>query len=102
MPISSPITLAVDSILSNTDPIRIPNIQILANLGNLGTKLKQQTTVSDVVNKGVRDRHVQKENSHTTKDKIKRLITVSLRPVMEIMRENRKPGNMKNLTPIFP
>ena len=102
MPISSPITPAVDSILSNTDPIRIPNIQILANLGNLGVKLKQQTTVSDVVNKGVGDGHVQKENSHTTKDKIKRLITVSLRPVMEIMRENRKPGNMKNLTPIFP
>ena len=71
MPTSSPITLAVDSILSNTDPIRIPNIQILANLGNLGTKLKQQTTVSDVVNKDARDRHVQKENSHTTKDKIK-------------------------------
>ena len=102
MPISSPITLAVDSILSNTDPIRIPNIQILANLGNLGAKLKQQTTVSDVVNKGVGDGHVQKENSHTTKDKIKRLITVSLRPVMEIMRENRKPGNMKNLMSIFP
>ena len=71
MPISSPITLAVDSILSNTDPIRIPNIQILANLGNLGAKLKQQTTVSDVVNKGVGDGHVQKENSHTTKDEIK-------------------------------
>ena len=38
---------------------------------NLGAKLKQQTTVSDVVNKGVGDGHVQKENSHITKDEIK-------------------------------
>ena len=75
MPISSMITLqqvvAVDSIPSNSGPIRIPNIQIPANLGNLGVKLRQQTTVSDVVNKGIGGGHVQKENSHTTDDKIK-------------------------------
>ena len=34
-------------------------------------KLRQQTTVSDVVNKGIGDGHAQKENSHSTEDKIK-------------------------------
>ena len=75
MPISSTITpqqvIAVDSIPSNTGPIRIPNIQTPANLGNLGVKLRRQTTVSDVVNKGIGGGHAQKENSHTTDDKIK-------------------------------
>ena len=71
MPISNPITLGADSILSNTGPIRIPKIQIPANLGNLGLQLRQQATVSDVVNKGIGDGHAQKENSHTTEDKIK-------------------------------
>ena len=75
MPISSTITLQqvvpADSIPSNTCPVRIPNIQIPANLGNLGVKLGQQTTVSDVVNKGIGCGNVQKENSHTTEDKIK-------------------------------
>ena len=72
MPISSTSTLAADSILSNTGPIRISNIQISANLGNLGVKLRHQTTVSDVLNKGIGDGHTQKENSHTTEDEIKR------------------------------
>ena len=78
MLISSTITLqkvvAAHSIPSNTGPIRIPNIQIPANLGNLIVKLRQQTTVSDVVNKGIGDGHAQKENSHTTEDKIKDFI----------------------------
>ena len=60
-----------DSTPSNTDRIRTPNIQIRANLGNLGVKLRQQTTASDVVNKGIVDGHAQKENSHTTEDKTK-------------------------------
>ena len=34
-------------------------------------KLRQQTTASDVVNKGIVDGHAQKENSHTTEDKTK-------------------------------
>ena len=71
MPISSLITLAADSIISNTAPIRIPNIQIPTNLANLSVKLRQQNTVSDVVSKGIGDGHAQKENSHTTEDKIK-------------------------------
>ena len=75
MPISSTITLqqvvAADSIRSNTGQIRTPNIQIPANLGNLGVKLRQQTTTSDFVSKGIRDGHAQKDNSHTTEDKIK-------------------------------
>ena len=69
MPISSTITLkkavAADSILSNAGLIRILNIQIPANLGNLGVKLTQQTTVSDVVNMDIGGAHAQKENSHT-------------------------------------
>ena len=75
MPIPNMTTLqqvvATDSIPSNTGPIRIPNIQIPANIGNLGVKLRQQTTVSDVVNKDIGGGHAQKENSHTTEDKIK-------------------------------
>ena len=75
MSISSMIILqqvvAADSIPSNIVPFHISNIQIPANLGNLGVKLTQQTTVSDVVNKGIGDGHAQKENSHTTEDKIK-------------------------------
>ena len=75
MPISSSITLqqvvAADSIRSNTGQIRTPNIQIPANLGKLGVKLRQQATASDLVSKGIRDGHAQKDNSHTTEDKIK-------------------------------
>ena len=74
MLISSTITLqkvAADSIPSNTGRIRTPNIQIPANLGKLGVKLRQQVTASDVVSKGIGDGHVQKENSHTTEDKIR-------------------------------
>ena len=41
-------------------------IQIPANLGNLGVKLRQQATALDVVNKGIGDGYAQKENSHTT------------------------------------
>ena len=78
MPISSTITfqqvVAADSIPFNTGPIRIPNIQVPANLGNLGIKLGQRTTALDVVNKGIRGGHAQKENSHTTEDKIKDFI----------------------------
>ena len=33
-------------------------------------KLRQQTTVSDVVNRSIGGGHAQKENSHTTQDKI--------------------------------
>ena len=94
--------VAANSIPSNTVPFHIPNIQIPANLGNLGVKLRQQTTVSDAVNKGIGDGHAQKENSHTTEDKIKsNTYNVLLRSLMEIMRKNKKPGNMKNLTPTF-
>ena len=75
MPISSTATLqqvaAADSVPSNTGPICIPSIQIPANLGNLGVKLRQQTTVSDVVNKGIGDGHALKEKNHSTEDKIK-------------------------------
>ena len=75
MPISSTITpqqvIAVDSIPSNTGPILVANIQTPASLGNLGMKLRRQTTVSDVMNKGIGGGHIQKENSHTTEDKIK-------------------------------
>ena len=75
MLISSMITpqqvVAADSIPSNTCPICILNIQIPANFGNPGVKLRQQTTVLDVVNKGIGDGHVKKENSNTTEDKIK-------------------------------
>ena len=78
MPISSTITLqqvvAADSIPSNTGRIRTTNIQIPPNLGNLGVKLRQQITASDVVSKGIGDGHAQKENSHTTEDKIKDFI----------------------------
>ena len=34
-------------------------------------KLRQQTTVSDVVNKGIGGGHSQKENNHATEDTIK-------------------------------
>ena len=75
MPISSTITLqqvvAADRIPSNTGRIRTPNIQITANLGNLGVKPRQQIIASDVVSKGIGDGHAQKENGHTIKDKIK-------------------------------
>ena len=75
MPISSRITLrqlvVADSIPSNVSAIGIPNIQMPANLGNLVVKLRQQTTVSDVVNNGIGDGHAKKENSHTAEDKIK-------------------------------
>ena len=75
MPISSTITLqqvvAADRIPSNTGRIRTPNIQIPANLGNLGVKPRQQIIASDVVSKGIGDGHAQKENSHTTEDKTK-------------------------------
>ena len=75
MPISSTITLqqvvAADRIPSNTGRICTPNIQIPANLGNLGVKPRQQIIASDVVSKGIGDGHAQKENSHTTEDKIK-------------------------------
>ena len=75
MPISSTITLqqvvAADSIPSNTGRIRTPNIQIPANLGKLGVKLRQQITALDVGSKGIGAGHAQKENSHTTEDKIK-------------------------------
>ena len=75
MLISSMVTpqqvVAADSIPSNTCPICILNIQIPANFGNPGVKLRQQTTVLDVVNKGIGDGHVKKENSNTTEDKIK-------------------------------
>ena len=74
MPISSKITLqqvvAADSIRSSTGPIRIPNIQIPANIGSLGVRLRQQITVLDVVNKGIGGGHAQKECNHTTGDKI--------------------------------
>ena len=73
MQISSTITLqqvlAADSITSNTGRIRTLNIQIPANLGNLGVKLRQQATALDVVNKGIGDGHAQKESSHTTENK---------------------------------
>ena len=73
MPISSTITLqqvlAADSITSNTGRISTLNIQIPANLGNLGVKLRQQATALDVANKGIGDGHAQKENSHTTENK---------------------------------
>ena len=59
--------VATDSISS--DPIRIPNIQIPANLGDFGVKLRQKTTVLHVMNKSIGDGHAQKENSHTTEDK---------------------------------
>ena len=78
MAISSPTTLqqvvAAGRVSSNTDPICIPIIQIPANLENLDTKLRQQSTVSDVVNKGIGDGHALKENNHTTEDKIKKFI----------------------------
>ena len=63
--------VAADSITSNTGPIRIPSVQIPASLGNLVVKLRQQTTVSDVVNKVIGDGHALKENNHTIEDKIK-------------------------------
>ena len=79
MPISSTITLqqvvAADSIPFNTGPIRIPTIQIPANLRNVGVKLRQQTTVLDVVNKGIGGGHAQKENGHTT-DQFRYFLTV--------------------------
>ena len=63
--------VAADRIPSNTGRICTPNIQIPANLGNLGVKPRQQIIASDVVSKGIGDGHAQKENSHTTEDKIK-------------------------------
>ena len=63
--------VAADSIPSNIGRIRTPNIQIPANLGNLGVKLRQQITALDVVSKGIGDEHAQNENSHITEDKIK-------------------------------
>ena len=78
MPISSTITLqqvvAADSIPSSTGRIGTPNIQIPANLRNLGVKLRQQIPASDVVINGIGDGHAQKENSHATEDKIKDFI----------------------------
>ena len=75
MPISSTTTLqqivAANSIPSNTGPVRVPHIQIPSSLGNLGVQVRQQTTISDVVNKGIGDGHTLKENNHTTEDKIK-------------------------------
>ena len=50
----------------------------------------------DVVNKDIGDRHALKENSHTAEDKITvtviTVITVTLRSLMENMRENKKQG----------
>ena len=63
--------VAADRIPSNTGQIRTPNIEIPANLGNLGVKPRQQIIASDVVSKGNGDGHAQKENSHTAEDKIK-------------------------------
>ena len=67
MPISGTTTLqqvvAAGSIPSNAGTINITNIQIPANLGNLGMELRQKTTVRDVVNKGIGDGHALKENS---------------------------------------
>ena len=61
MPISKTISLqqvvAVDSIPSNTGPISIPNIQSPANLGNLGIKLRRQTTALGAVSKGIGGGH---------------------------------------------
>ena len=79
MPISTTITFqqvvaAADSIPFNTGSICIPNIQVPANLENLGVKLRQRTTVLHVVNKDIRGGHPQKENSHTIEDKIKDFI----------------------------
>ena len=75
MPISSTTILqqivAADSIPSSTDPVYIPNIQIPAKIENLGMKLRQQNTVSDVMNKGIGDGNALKENNHTRKYKIK-------------------------------
>ena len=75
MPISSTITrqqvVAANGIPSSTGRIRSSNIQILANLGNLDVKLRQQITASDVGSKGIGVGHTQKENSHTREDKIK-------------------------------
>ena len=56
-----------------------------------------------MVNKGIGDGHALKEINHTTENKIKgNTYPVSLRPLMEIMKESKKPGNMKILTPKFP
>ena len=66
--------VAAGRVPSSTDPICIPIIQIPANLENLDMKLRQQSTVSDVVNKGIGDGHALKENNHTTEDKIKKFI----------------------------
>ena len=56
----------------------------------------EQITVLDVVNKDIGDRHALKENSHTAEDKITvtviTVITVTLRSLMENMRENKKQG----------
>ena len=75
MPISNTTTLqqavATDSITSNASRIRISDIQVPVNLENLGVKLRQQTTVSGVLNKVIGDGHALKENNHTTEDKIK-------------------------------
>ena len=75
MPVSSITTLqqivAKDSITSTTGPIRISNIQIPALPGNLGIKLRQQTTASDVLNKVIGDGHAIKENNYTIEDRIK-------------------------------
>ena len=75
MLISSKITLqqvvAANSLISKTGPIAIPNIRIPATLGNIGVKLRQQTTFLDVVSQVIGNGHALKENSHTTEDQIK-------------------------------
>ena len=102
MPISSPITLATDSIISNTGSIRIPNIQIPANVWNLDVKRRQQTTISDVVNTSIGDGHVQKENSHTTEDKIKGNTYNCFTEARNGNYEGKqKTGNMTNMTTKF-
>ena len=67
----SPTSSSSSSITSNTGPIRIFNIQIPVNLRNLGMELTQHVTVSDVVDKVIRNGDVIEENNHTTEDKIK-------------------------------
>ena len=105
MPIPNMTTLqqvvATDSIPSNTGPIRIPNIQNPSNLGNLGVKLRQQTTVSNVVNKGIGDGHALKENNHTTEDKLKGN-TCFIEALNGNYEGQQNARNIKNLAPTFP
>ena len=94
--------MTTDSIRSNTGQICTPNIQIPGNLGNLGVKLRQQITASDVVSKGIGDGHAQRENSHATEDKIKgNSYNYFLEGLHGLMERNKKSENMKNLTPTF-